>query len=173
MLSGMDEDVVSRLEQKAAHFAEQAERYRVAAEVLRGELRGTRPGKKGREAAGARAEDPHQNTAAMVEMALDQADRPLHPKILVEEMQRLGWQTDAVNPLNTARTAALRLVERGRIQRTKDGLYHRLGLPEVAPSPQSNGAMSKPQEAPPEEVPEEVPDPWDDSGRGTDEEPPF
>lgn len=127
----MDESFLERLEQKAEHHAREAERYRIAAEVLREEMRGVRgvratrsDGRVNESTSG----DPRQNTKAMVLRALDQSARPLHPTQLAEEMIRLGWQTNAENRVNTVRTAALRLTEEGRVQRVGSE-YARLGLP--------------------------------------------
>lgn len=128
----MDEDLVCRLEQKAEHHAREAERYRVAAEVLRAEMPGSRrSGKRGpdRERGGRTPADPRHSTMAMVERALNGSGRPLKAQELVEEMRRLDWQTEAANPVNTARTAAHRLVDQERIQRSPDGRFGRLGLP--------------------------------------------
>lgn len=152
----MDESLLDRLEQKAVYHAREAERYRVAADVLRDELKGS----SGRTARSTRAEgrsvrvdDPHRNTKAMVEVALNQSPRPLHPTDLVSEMLRLGWETTAHNKLNTARTAALRLSEDHRIKRTDDGRYARLGLPDL-PEPTDSA------DEPPGHEPEPKPDPW-------------
>lgn len=132
MYSGfMDDDMVVRLEQKAEHHAREAERYRIAAQVIRAELGGSR-----RSAATRRdsertlrvPDDPRTSTMAMVERALNENDRALHPTELVDEMLRLEWRSKAEHPVNSVRTAAHRLVDAGRIQRLDNGLFARLGL---------------------------------------------
>jgi len=129
----MDDDFIERLEQKATYHAREAERYRTAAEVLRKELPGgrSRPRRPPTEAAGGRADaqqDLVPSTATMIQRALNEAYKPLHPTELVEEMRRLGWQTDVSNPLNTVRTAAHRLASQGAIERVDKGKYARHGL---------------------------------------------
>ncbi len=150
-----DSALLLRLEQKAEYHAREAERYRVAAEVLRAETVGRRGPRGGRDADGS-AQDPRASTIAMVEVALNEAGRPLDPKALLDEMKRLGWETDAANPLNTARTAAHRLVQRGRIQRLADGAYARLGLPHQDGQPDGGD----PGKEPPHPA---APGPWADA----------
>lgn len=140
----MDDNLLDRLEEKAVYHAREAERYRVAADVLRSELKGSGRNARSARAEGRtadRADDPRANTKAMVERALNDSPRPMQAAELVEEMLRLGWETTAQNKLNTARTAASRLVEDGRIERIA-GRYARLGLPEHAESDASDDGPS-------------------------------
>lgn len=111
-----DGDFITRLEEKAAYHAREAKRYKTAADVIRSEswgpLRRRHNGVVG----------------SMVLTVLDDAESPLDLSVLTQRMLERGWQTDSQNPYNTARNGALRLVERGTIQRLPDGRFTRTGL---------------------------------------------
>lgn len=166
----MDEDFVLRLEQKAEYHRREAERYAIAAGVFRDELRGGRQGRNGSRGdrnRSRRPADPRQSTMAMVEAALNDVDRALTPTELVAEMLRLEWQTSAVNPVNTVRTAAHRLVEQGRIQKADDGRFSRLGLPDS----DAHADGSAPEAS--ADAPGSAIDPWATPADPDTEEPPF
>lgn len=135
-------DIVAQLERKAEHHAREADRYRIAADVMRDELR-TRVRNRRPRVYGEPA-DPHRSTMAMAELAVNQSSRPLHPTEMVSEMEKLGWETTAVNVVNTVRTAASRLVEQNRIERVGDGLYCRLRQPSPA-APDESGSDTGPE----------------------------
>lgn len=65
--------------------------------------------------------DPKRSTMAMIEAVLGASGEPLDAVTLTEQMQRHGWETESVNPLNTVRTALARLADRGQVQRTDNG----------------------------------------------------
>ncbi len=129
-----DDDLLARLEEKAVFHKREAERYAIAADVLRGELRGSRGGRSGNaEARAARTPvDPRTNTTAMLEQVLNDASGPMHATELVAEMQKRGWETSSPNPVNLVRTAAHRLADRERARRHPDGRFGPTGQPEQA-----------------------------------------
>ncbi len=126
MVVGMDEDeMLTRFQDKAEHHAREAERYRIAADVLRDELRsGRSPVRSVRPSQETgQPTDPRGSSMAMVEIVLKDVAAPLHPNDLVIEMERRGWQSTAAHKVNTVRTAAHRLAEQGRVTRIGDGRF--------------------------------------------------
>ncbi len=128
------DDLLARLQDKAEHHAREAERYRVAADVLRDELRmSSRATPRTSRAFGEGSpstppSDPRTSSMAMVELVLNEADTPMHPNDLVAEMEQRGWQSTATHKVNTVRTAAHRLAAQGRVKHLRDGRFAALGL---------------------------------------------
>lgn len=121
----MDQELLERLEQKAQHHAREAERYRIAADVIRVELRPQRPSARTRNDPGS---SQRPATSAMVERLLNDSDTALHPNELLKALLEAGWVSDSPTPINTVRAAAHRLAHQGRVERVGDGRYGRLGI---------------------------------------------
>lgn len=129
-MSDDNETILALLEEKASFHAREAERYRSAIRILRGEpAPGTRPKTQlqfapaeNPAARRRKVDNPMASTQAMVERVLAEVGS-LPYKELTNKMLEAGWITESVTPSNTVRTALGRLADRGIVERTEDGLF--------------------------------------------------
>lgn len=115
-----DDSLLVRLQKKAEYHAHEAERFRIAAEVVREEERG---GTRGAPLSRRTPSDPRHSTMTMITTVLGDTDAPLDLDTLTARIQEEGWQTESTNPRNTVRTATRRLAERGVLKRTPEGSF--------------------------------------------------
>ena len=115
----MDETLLERLVRKAEYHAEQAERYRVAADVVRGETQPSRSTAMTTRRTG----EPRKSTMGMIQYSLGQSSDPVDLPTLTRLMQEAGWETTSATPSNTVRTALHRLMERGAVHRDDVGRF--------------------------------------------------
>lgn len=138
-MSDDNETILALLEEKASFHAREADRYRSAIRILRGEPeRVKRPDTQLQfaypEAASVRrrkSTDPKASTQAMVEKVLARVGH-LTYKELTEKMLEDGWVTESVTPSNTVRTALGRMSERGIVGRNEEGEYYWPAIEEEA-----------------------------------------
>lgn len=118
------ETLLSRLEQKAEHHTREAERYRVAAEVVRSEVRmsGRTPTRNTHTTRRTTAV-PGRGTISMIQEVLSEAGVALDLNTLTDRMLAGGWETTSQVPQNTVRTAAMRLTDRSVVVRDSEGRY--------------------------------------------------
>ena len=119
-----DRPLAQRLRDKANFHAREAERYRIAADVVdaeertAGRRRGTSP-------------DPRHSSTHMARQVILSDPKEWTVQELLDEMLAQGWQSDAVNQLNTVRTAISRVASQdAEIVRTATGRYRRRHDPE-------------------------------------------
>lgn len=110
---------------EAAKYEEQANRYAAAIAALRG---GSKPTQSRTPSRAGKKSGP-TSTMTVLRDVLNRSMVPRSPTELTEDMLASGWETISENPVNTVRTALLRLSEKGEIARLGDGRYTRLTIP--------------------------------------------
>ena len=107
-------------------FDEQVKKYRAALSVIRGDSEVTsKPAPEtniGVASKVGRKSGP-TSTLSMIRSVLGSSMTPLNPVALADRMALAGWSTNSENPANTVRTALMRLVEKGELQRHDGGTY--------------------------------------------------
>ena len=117
-------EMLARLEAKAQFHAQEAERYRVAIDVIRGESETGAPKRQPVPSRRARSSgDSGKSTPAMILRALAASSEPLDIAAITARMLDLGWQTESAAPTNTVRTAIGREVVKKTVRKADNRRY--------------------------------------------------